>query len=508
MPSDVSLSLIVFVPLAGAVVVALLPVRTDLERFRVRTGALMATALPLAIAIFDLLGEVGNPAQGAIAQPSIDAPWLRGFYFQLDYHLGVDGLSLMLLFAVTAVFPALVLTSWRMRDRTRSHFALLLLTETGLTGFLATQDLLLLVLFFWLPVLPLALLVGSGPRAGARAAGQRLLVTQSLGAGALLIAALLMLLGTGNTTFNLVTLSTVGPLKGAPGLIAAALVLFAFGSRMAVFPLQRWLLDGMAAASTPVAMLLAVGSVPLGAYGLVRVLLGIDPRGALQLVVPVLLLAVITLLWGALRAIGERDLRRATAWLLVGVSGPLLLGVISFSETSLAGALWLAFALTFTAPLLVLVAGAVAERGGGAELTSLAGRAVSAGRLKLLYAVGAAALGGVPLLAGFPGLFQVVVGSFPEHRFVTTAVVLGLGLLAYAAWRVGTGPFWAPAGDAEEADQIADARGSEFYAGWWLAAAVVVFGISAGYFVPYTVHGTDLVAARVSSMAPVKVPGK
>ncbi len=508
MPSDVSLTLIVFVPLIGAMVIALLPVRTELERFRVRTGALLATGLPLAIAIFDLLGEVGNPAQGAIAQPSIDAPWLRGFYFQLDYHLGVDGLSLMLLFAVTAVFPALVLASWRMRERTRSHFALLLIAETSLAGFFATQDLLLLVVFFWLPVFPLALLVGSGSRPGAREAGRRLLVTQSLGAAALLVAALLMLLQTGNTTFNFVTLSTVGPLKGASGLIAAGLLLFAFGARMAIFPLQRWLLDGVAAAPTPVAMLLVVSSLPVGAYGLVRVLLGMDPRGGLQLVVPVLLLAVLTLYWSALRAVGERDVRRATAALLAGVSGPVLLGIISFSETSLSGALWLAFALTFVAPLLVLAIGAVADRGGGAEITSIAGRAAGADRLKLMFAVGAASLGGVPFLVGFPGVFQVVVGSFAEHRFITAVVILGMGLLAYAAWRVGTGPFWAPGGEPELPEPITDSRGSEFYAGWWLAAAAVVFGITAGYFVPYTVHGTDLVAARVSSMAPAKVPGK
>lgn len=507
MPSDVSLSLIVFVPFAGALVLLALPARTDLERFRIRTGALFSTAFPLAVAIFDLLGQVGNPAQGALAAPSLDAPWLRGFLVQLDYHLGTDGLSLLLLFAVTAVFPALVLASWRRRERPRSHFALMLLCEVGLTGTLATQDLLLLVVFFWLPVVPLAVLVGRGGHPGAGPAARRILVSQSVAAGALLMAALLILLRTGSVTFDLTTLGTSSAVKGAPALIAAALLLFAFGSRMAMFPLQRWLVDGVEVAPGPAGMLLVLSSLPIGAYGLVRVLLAVDPSGALQLVRPVLALALLTLFWSALAATGSRDARRAAAYLVASLGGPILLGVISFSETSIAGALWLAFTAGFGGPLLVLVVGAVADRSGDGALARVAGRAAGSPRLRVLFVCAVAAVVGAPFLAGFPGIFQVVVGSLSQHRYVTALTVLGMALLAAAGWRLGTSLFWAPPG-AGEGEPVGDARGSEFYAGWWLAAAVVVFGISAGYFIPYTVHGTDLVAARVSSVASAKVPGK
>lgn len=507
MPTDVTLTLIVFVPLVGAMVVALLPVATDLQRFRVRTTALFATAIPLAVALFDVLGEVGSAAQGAIAQPNIDAPWLRGFLFQMDYHLGVDGLSLMLLFATTAVFPALVLSSWRQRDHYRTHFALLLLSEVGLTGALATQDLLLFVVFFTLPVIPLAVLVGQGGRPGAGLAARRLLRSQLLGSGALLLAALLTLLQTGGATFNYTTLATVGPPSGPTGLIVAALLLFALASRMAVLPLQRWLVDAVAAAPTPVGMLLVLASMPVGGYGLIRILLGMDPKGALQLVLPVLALALVTTYWAALAARGSRDIKRATVYLVSSSGGPVLLGLISFSETSLAGALWICFAFSFFAPLAVLVAGAVADRGGAAALEHLRGRAAGSERLRMLFLCAAAALLGVPLLAGFPGIFQVLVGSFVAHRYVTALMVFGLVVLGVAAFRLVTAVFWGvPAED--DLPQLADAHGSELYAGWWLAAALVTFGLCAGYFIPYTVHGTDLVAARVSSMAAVKVPKK
>ena len=88
MPTDLTLSGIVFAPLVGALIVLSMPVRNDLQRFRVRTAALFATVVPLLLALFDMLAEVPSSSQGSIPAPAIDAPWLRGFFFQLDYHFG------------------------------------------------------------------------------------------------------------------------------------------------------------------------------------------------------------------------------------------------------------------------------------------------------------------------------------------------------------------------------------------------------------------------------------
>ncbi len=502
---DITLTIIVFVPAAAALLVLALPVQTDLQRFRVRTTALFASVISLAFALFDLLGEVGNPAQGALPQPAIDAPWLRGFFFQLDYHLGTDGLNMLLLFAVTAVFPLLILASWRRRERYRTYFALLLLIETTTAGAFATQDLGLFIVFFWAQALPLGLLVGLGGQPGAAALGRRLLGWQSISGAALLVGTLLLLLRSGVTSMNFQTLTTVSTVKGGVGLIVFTLFLVAFGLRMGLFPLHGWFIDSVGAAPAPVGMLVAVTSVPLGVYGLVRMALSMAPNAALQLVVPLLALALLTLYWAALRARGEPDLRRMGAYGLMGLSGVMLLGIASFSEVSEAGALYLAFTLVFIAPLLLLVLGAVSERAGALQIAPLRGAAARAPRLRLFFALAAAALVGVPLLGGFPGIFQVLVGSFPAHRYATALAVLGLLLLTAALWRAGHRVFWGAAEGQAEAT-VADARGSEFYSGWGLSAAVVLFGIFAGYFMPYVIQGTDLVSARVSAAAPVVVP--
>jgi NADH:ubiquinone oxidoreductase subunit 4 (subunit M) len=501
MPTDLSLTVIVFAPLVGAMILLAMPVRTDLHRFRIRTTALFTTAVPLLVTLFDLMGAVGNAGQGSIPQPAIDSPWLRGFFFQLDYHMGADGLNLLLLFAATAVFPAIVLASWRHRERYRTYFALLLLVEVGITGAFATQDLGLFIIFFWWPVVPLALLLALSDTPGSRPAARRLLVVQTLSGAALIAAVLLLLRTTGDTTLNFSDLSTIKAASGAPGLVVETLFLAALVARMGAFPLHRWFVDGVSVASTPVAMLLAVSSLPVGGYGLVRIALAMEPQGALQLVLPLLAIALATLFWGALSARAGTQFRRVAGGALMAVGGLVILGAAVFSETSLSGALYLCFAYLFSAPLLLLVVGSICDRALLSQLLPLAGAASRAPRLRLFFALAVASLLGIPLLVGFPGILEIVVAGLVAHRYITALALLGLLILTAAFWRVGQQVFSAHPDNAEVPD-VPDSRGSELYSAWILAAAAVLFGIFAGYFVPYTVQGTALVSARISAAAP------
>jgi NADH-quinone oxidoreductase subunit M len=269
---------------------------------------------------------------------------------------------------------------------------------------------------------------------------------------------------------------------------------------MGAFPFHRWLVDGVATASTQVGMLLAVSSIPIGAYGLVRIAVSIEPTGALQLTWPLLVLALLTLFWGGLCARSAQELRRIAAYSLVAVGGLAIVGVAIFTETSISGAIYLCFAYLFAAPLLLLVVGSVCDRSLLTRLQPLAGAAGTAPRLRLFFFLAAAALTGVPLLVGFPALFEIVVSGLAAHRFVTACALLGVLLLTSAWWRLGHRVFTVNPDNAEVVE-VADSHGSEFYSGWALAAAALVFGVFAGYFVPYTVQGTSLVAARVSSVA-------
>ncbi|HEY6539084.1 MAG TPA: proton-conducting transporter membrane subunit, partial [Candidatus Dormibacteraeota bacterium] len=348
----------------------------------------------------------------------------------------------------------------------------------------------------------LALLVALGNRRGSRPAARRLLVTQSLSLAALVAGTMILLLRTGDTTLSFTDLSTIKAASGFPGLIIEALFLAAFLLRLGAFPSQRWLVDGIASSSTPVGMLLAASSLPLGAYGLVRIAVAIEPNGALQLTVPLLVVALLTLFWGGLSSRAAQEVRRIAAHALVGIGGLVLFAVAVFSETSLSGAIYLAFAYLFAAPLLLLVVGAVCDRALLAKIQPLAGAAGNAPRLRLFFTLAAATLTGIPLLVGFPAIFEIVVAGLAAHRYLTAFALLGLLVLTAAWWRLGHRVFTTNPDNAEVVE-VADSHGSEFYAGWALTAAALIFGIFAGYFVPYTVQGTSLISARVSAIAPV-----
>ncbi len=501
-PPDITLSIIVFAPLVGAGIIAALPVATDLQRFRVRVTALGAALVSVLVAGFDFFGVLASAGQGGIAQPVEQTGWIPGIPVPIGYHLGGDGLNFPLLFVASVLLLVLVLASWRVRDRVRLHFGLLLLSGVGLLGCLAAYDLGLLLLFFLWPVAPVAFLVrlGGGPRAAV--AARRLLVSW-LGSSGLLAIAALLLATRGGHTLNLSTLTTLLTLpRGVPtgvfALVVAACIL-----RMGLVPAHLPVIDAASTGGTPIAMLTVATGLLTGGYTLVRVALDTAPVGADHLATPLLGLAILTMLWGAVGAYAVQELRRLVAYVVVSVGGLVVLGLVGYSETSIAGALYLLLAASLALPLLLLVAGALVHRTGGRRLSDLGGCGAPAPRLSLLWIFGAAGVVGIPLLAGFPALVQVLVGTFPAHRFGAALGCLALLILGAALWRAGSRAFLGPPG--ENVERLRDAEGSELYAGAVLVAFLLLFGLGAGRFLPYMVNGTDLVSGRLAAEAPAAI---
>ena len=502
-PPDVTLSIIVFAPLVGAGIIACLPVATDLQRFRVRVTALGAALVSFVFAGFDFFGVLANAGQGGLAQPAVRAGWVPGVPVPVGYHLGGDGLNFPLLFVATILLVVVVLASWRVRERTRLHFGLLLFSGVGLLGCLAAYDLGLLILFFLWPVAPVALLVrlGGGPRA-ARAA-RRLLTSWLLGSGLLVCAALLLSGRAGQRGLDLGTLSTQLTLPHGVSTGVFALVVAACILRMGLVPGHLPVIDAVASSGPPIAMLTVATGLLTGGYTLARVALDAAPRGADHLATPLLGLAVLTMLWGAFGAYAVQELRRLIGYVVVCVGGLVVLGMVGSSETSIAGALYLLLAASLALPLLLLVAGALTERLRARRLSDLGGCGQPAPRLSLLWVVGAGGVVGIPLLAGFPALLQVFVGTFPAHRYGVAAGCLAILVLGAALWRAGSRVFLGPPG--ENVPRLRDAEGSELYAGAVLTAFLLLFGLGSGRFLPYMVNGTDLVSGRLAAEAPAAI---
>ncbi|HUY60816.1 MAG TPA: proton-conducting transporter membrane subunit, partial [Candidatus Dormibacteraeota bacterium] len=501
---DVTLSLVIFAPLVGAAVIWALPARTDLERFRVRVTALAFTLIPALIATYEFLGNVAVPTQGALPQPLVNATWVGGFLVSLGYHIGTDGVNSLPLTATAIAFPILVLASWRQRARPRLYFSLLLLIEVGVVGDFAARDLGLFLIFYLWPAVPASLLLGVFGGEGAHRAARRLLAVWLLGGACLFAGALLLAVRSGRHTFSLTALTTPLALPRGVGAAVFLLLLAAALARMALVPLHTWFVDALGTASPAVAMAILLSSVPVGGYTLIRVAENAAPLAAFHLATPVLAVALLSVFWGALGAYGERDLRRLVGYAVVSLSGDVALGAVGFSETSLAGSLYLCVAIALGGGLLLLVAGALAERQRVLRLASLRGCAPRAPRLFALWVVGMATAAGLPLLAGFPGLYQVFLGTFPGDPLGVAAALLGLLVLTIALWR-GAGRTFLGTPD-EGLERLRDAEGSEWYAAMALVVTLVVFGVVAGRFLGYSVNGTDLIAGRVAAVAPQPAP--
>ena len=420
------LSAIVLVPAIAALALLFFPSRTPAERDRIRTVALAAAALVTAL---DVVMWYGFRDQSGSFAYEETRSWLPGI--GASYHLGVDGVSMSLLLLAGILFLAAAFVSNRVRDDVKGFFVLLLLLETGVNGSLAALDFFLFFLFWQLQVLPLGFLIWrwAGNRRGGGA--WKLLAVESVGSVFLLLAILILYFKSPTRTFDMTTLHNLQIPGSIAGLIFA-LFLIPFALRLPVVPFHSWFVDAQAEATTPVAIVLAGIVTRLGAYGLSRVNLGQLQATLHRASGAMAVLAVITVLWAALAAFREDDIRRVVGYLVVSHGGLLVLAVASASPTALNGGVLLVVADGLAAAMLIILANSVAERAGTRSITAMGGLARRMPKGAVLWLLATLAALGLPGLAGFVGEFLIFLGSYPSQRLMTSIAILGTLLVAVA----------------------------------------------------------------------------
>jgi NADH-quinone oxidoreductase subunit M len=418
--NDSILTLITFVPTAGAIVVALLP----------RKGrAIEVFALLVTLATFVL--SLHLPTHFDYGQ--------RGFQFEenhawiaspaIRYHLGVDGLSLWLVLLTTFLAPIGVLVSWRaIETRTKEFYFLFLLQQTAMIGVFVALDVFLYYGFWELSLVPMALLIAMfGRERGARAALKFFLYT-FLPSALFLVAILWLYAKTG--TFDYVTLQAkiAGGGLAPPALWWVALAfLAAFAVKVPVFPLHGWLGDVIYEAPTAMAMVVAG---KLGLYSIFRFNLGLFPEQARGIAPLMIALAGIGVLYGALVALVQSDMRRLVAYSIVSHLSFCTLGIFCFAVAGLNGAVFQTLNEGLTGGALLVLIAFLHERYRSFDMADYGGLATRTPWLTTLWVITALALVGLPLFNGFVGEFLVLSGSFPVHPGWVTAATLGVILSA------------------------------------------------------------------------------
>lgn len=429
MLTDHILTLITFVPTAGALVVVFLP----------RKGRAIP-AFTLLVSLITFVLSLHLPAHFNYAQ--------RGFQFEenqpwisspaIRYHLGVDGLSLWLVLLATFLAPIGVLVSWRaIEKRTKEFYFLFLLQQTAMIGVFAALDLFLYYGFWELSLVPMAILIAMfGPHRGRQAAIKFFLYT-FIPSALFLVAILWLYAKTG--TFDFVDLQQAlssGSAAFTPqalGWVSLAF-LVAFAVKVPVFPLHGWLTDVIQEA--PVAMAMVVAG-KLGLYSIFRFNLGLFPAQSRAIAPLMIVLAVVGILYGALLALAQTDMKRLIAYSILGNLSFCTLGIFCFAIAGLDGAVYQTINEGLTGGALLVLVSLLYERYGTWDMTLYGGLASRLPMLATLFVITSLALIGLPLFNGFVGEFLVLSGSFPSHPHWVGAAAIGVILSAsYMLWMV------------------------------------------------------------------------
>lgn len=402
----------------------------------------------------------------------------------VHYALGVDGISLPLLFLTMLVGLAAVFVSWNQDKRPKEFFMLLLILLTGVAGTFITRDLFIFLLFYELVVIPIYIMViiwGSSKRVTKEYAGMKLTIYLLLGSAFMLVGVLAVYLNAyppGLRTFSMEALAQahkLGHFSESFQIFAFFLLLLGFGSLLSMWPFHSWSPDGYAGAPTAVSMIHAGVLKKIGGYGLIRLGLLVLPLGA-KFWAPVIAgLAVANVLYAAFIALAQKDLKYVIGYSSVSHMGYVLIGFAALNVVSINGALANMFAHGVMSALFFAMIGYVYEKTHTRHIPDLGGLAHQMPRIATGFMLAGMASLGLPGLIGFIPEFTIFVGTFGAYPWQAVLAILGIVFTALYILRVLANVLFGPR--RTEFDGCPDARGVELVPLILLGTVLVVFGI-------------------------------
>jgi NAD(P)H-quinone oxidoreductase subunit 4 len=419
------LSLIIWIPILAAALIGFVPSQQPTNR--IRLGALSVSGVVLLLTVVLLAQfDINNP--GLQFQEFL--PWLD--MLGLNYELGVDGLSLVMVALNSILTVIAILTSSDKIERPRMFYSMMLLISGGVAGAFMAQNLLLFFLFYELELVPFYLLISIWGGEKRNYAAIKFLIYTAI-SGALILAAFLGLVwlsGAHDFSYQSVLGQTL-PLGMQVTLLGVLLV--GFGIKIPLVPFHTWLPDTYVAASTPTVMLLGGVLAKLGTYGVLRFGLGLFPDAWAKLAPLMATWAAVSIMYGALAAIAQKDIKRMVAYSSIGHMGYVLLGAAAVTQLGLVGAISQMVAHGLILAILFHLVGVIEEKVGSRDLDVLNGllnpiRGLPS--ISSLLVLGAMASAGIPGLAGFIAEFLVFQGSYVAFPVQTIVAVIGTGLTA------------------------------------------------------------------------------
>jgi NADH-quinone oxidoreductase subunit M len=413
----------------------------------------------------------------------------------VSYELGVDGISLLLVLLTSVIIVAGVFASWTVAVRSQEFYALLLALVTGVFGVFVSLDLIVFFLFYELAVLPMYLLIGIWGSTGEvrprgifawayretgvgtkEYAAMKLTLYLLFGSAFILVGIFALYVHAGASSFSFLDLEAAAFAPGVQRWIFLAFYV-GFGILAGIWPLHTWSPDGHASAPTAVSMLHAGVLMKLGAYGVVRLGMGLLPEGAQALAWLVGTVACINVVYGALSAMAQTDLKYVIAYSSVSHMGLVMLGAATLTEAGLNGSVFQMFAHGIMTGLFFALVGLVYEKAHSREIGKMGGFGKVMPGIATAFTVGGLSSLGLPATAGFVAELLTFMGAWrSDHRWWLFPAVAGTFLTAVYVLRVAKQIFWGP--PSPHFHHLEDARGPEWVALVILVAVLVVFGMA------------------------------
>jgi len=467
------LTLVTFAPLAGALLLVLVP-RRDRD---IRIFSLVISLLTFVLSLHLPVYFKRPLYAGGQFHYEVDYQWISSP--NIHYHMGIDGISLWLVVLTTFLTPLCVLISWKsVHDRVKEFFILLLILETALIGVFTSLDLFLFYFFWEATLIPMALLIGVfGHERRVYAAVKFFMYTMI--ASVFMLAAIIWLYVQTHSFDFVYIRDHVGSVPAFP---AAAQWLFlgffiAFAVKVPLFPFHTWLPDAHVEAPTAGSVLLAGVLLKMGTYGMLRFNLGLFPEQARHNAPWIMILALIGIIYGALVAMVQPNMKKLIAYSSVSHLGFVVLGIFSFTQLGLNGAMFVMLAHGVSTGGLFMLAGLLHERRHTYEISEFGGLASTMPVYATTYLFIVLASVGLPLMNGFVGEFLVLSGAFQARPIygilAATGVIWSACYLLWMYQRVFFGKVTHPVNST-----LADLLGFEKAAIWPCVIAALVMGIA------------------------------
>lgn len=436
------LSLMVVIPLIGALVTAFVP------KHKPQTAKIIALAVSVIVLALTIGAAFAFEAGGDRLQLAESYPWIPQWGLRLSF--AVDGIALVLIGLSAVLVPLVILASWKDADddgeggrrNVPTFFALMLALEATMIGVFAASDVLLFYIFFEVMLVPMYFLIGSygGPR---RQYAAVKFFLYSLVGGMLMLAAVIGLWvtaknGVGHATFDWNEIVALAQGGGIPGDLQKWLFLgffAAFAIKAPFFPFHTWLPDAGGAAPAGAAALLVGVLDKVGTFGILRYCLPMFPDASKYFAPLAIALSLIGVLYGALLAVGQTDLKRLVAYTSISHFGFIGIGIFAFSSQAATGSVLYMVNHGLATGLLFIVVGFLVQRRGSQSISDFGGAGKLLPLLSGVFLIAGLASLALPGTSPFVSEFLVLIGTFTVNKTVAILAALGMVLAAaYILW--------------------------------------------------------------------------